>query len=116
MASKQIIAGLNNGNKFDGDNYDVWHRKVLMVLGEQEVEETLLSKETKPTGNDENNPEKVAAYENRRKKNRIARITLLSSMNNEFLFEYGQYTIAHEILEALKTNFVDPFAQPHVQV
>jgi S-methylmethionine-dependent homocysteine/selenocysteine methylase len=28
MASKSIIAYLNKGEKLDGDNYDIWHRKI----------------------------------------------------------------------------------------
>ena len=41
MASKGIVADLNKGEKLDGDNYDIWHRKIQYVLNEQEVLETL---------------------------------------------------------------------------
>ena len=37
MASKSIIAYLNKGEKLDGDNYDIWHRKIRYVLNEQEL-------------------------------------------------------------------------------
>lgn len=105
MVSKHIIADLNQGNKLDGDNYDVWHRKVRMVLEEQEVEEILLSKMAKPEGENAKDPIKVAAFESWRKKDRISRITLLSCMNNDFLLEYEQYSTAHEMWETLKTKF-----------
>jgi hypothetical protein len=41
MASKSIVADLNKGEKLDGENYDIWHRKIRYVLNEQEVLETL---------------------------------------------------------------------------
>ena len=41
MASKSIVADLNKGEKLDGDNYDIWHRKIQYILDEQEVLETL---------------------------------------------------------------------------
>jgi len=41
MASKSIVADLNKGEKLDGENYDIWHRKIRYVLYEQEVLETL---------------------------------------------------------------------------
>ncbi|KAL7225158.1 hypothetical protein ACSBR1_020524 [Camellia fascicularis] len=37
MASKNIIVELNNGDKLDGNNYDIWHRKVQYLLNEQEL-------------------------------------------------------------------------------
>ena len=40
MASKSIVADLNKGEKLDGDNYDIWHRKIQYILDEQEVLET----------------------------------------------------------------------------
>ena len=40
-ASKNIIADLNKGDKLDGDNYDIWHRKVQFILEEQELTEVL---------------------------------------------------------------------------
>lgn len=41
MASKQLVADVNKGEKLDGDNFDIWHRKIRYVLDEQEVNETL---------------------------------------------------------------------------
>ena len=41
MALKTIVADLNKGEKLNGDNYDIWHRKVQYILEEQEVLETL---------------------------------------------------------------------------
>ena len=35
MASKSIIADLNKGEKLNGDNYDIWSRKIWYVLEQQ---------------------------------------------------------------------------------
>ncbi|OMO96514.1 Zinc finger, CCHC-type [Corchorus olitorius] len=36
MAAKNIIADLNKGEKLNGDNYNIWHRKFQFILEEQE--------------------------------------------------------------------------------
>ena len=48
MASKNILADLNKGEKLDGDNYDIWYRKIQYVLDEQEIIETLTPEMTAP--------------------------------------------------------------------
>ena len=65
MASKSIIADLNKGEKLDGDNYDIWHRKIQYVLDEQEVLETLTQSLDKPEdGDTEQHQHDLTAYEN----------------------------------------------------
>ena len=39
--SKNITAELNKGEKLNGDNYDIWHRKIQYILEEQDALETL---------------------------------------------------------------------------
>ena len=41
MASKNVVADLTKGEKLDGSNYDMWHRKIQYLLNEQEVLDTL---------------------------------------------------------------------------
>ncbi|KAK2981327.1 hypothetical protein RJ640_020197, partial [Escallonia rubra] len=41
MATKNVIADLVKGEKLNGDNYDVWHKKMKFMLNEQELEEHL---------------------------------------------------------------------------
>ena len=41
----------------------------------------------------------------RRKKNSLARITLLSCMQDNLLIDYEVYQIAHEMWETLKENY-----------
>jgi hypothetical protein len=46
-----------------------------------------------------------AAFESWKKKNFIARITLLSSMKNDVMREFRQYEVAKEMWLALKQKF-----------
>ena len=39
-ATKSIIADLNQGEKLNEKNYDVWHRKIQYVLKEQDMLKT----------------------------------------------------------------------------
>ena len=81
MASKSIIANLNKGEKLDGDNYDIWHRKIRYILNEQEVLETITQSLTTPQhGDTPQHQRDLNAYESWLKKDRYARFTLLSSM------------------------------------
>uniref|UniRef100_A0A2N9HL28 CCHC-type domain-containing protein n=1 Tax=Fagus sylvatica TaxID=28930 RepID=A0A2N9HL28_FAGSY len=64
MASKGIVADLNKGEKLDGDNYDIWHRKIQYVLNEQEVLETLTHSLSAPEqGDTEQHTSDLAAFE-----------------------------------------------------
>ena len=46
MASKNIVADLNKGEKLNGDNYDIWHYKIQYILDKQEVMKTLTQEMT----------------------------------------------------------------------
>ena len=39
--TKNIVAELNKGVKLNGENYDIWHRKVQYILTEQEAFEPI---------------------------------------------------------------------------
>ena len=39
--TKNITVELNMGEKLNGENYEIWHRKVQYILEEQETLETL---------------------------------------------------------------------------
>ena len=93
MASKGIVADLNKWEKLDGENYNIWYRKIQYVLNEQEVLETLTHSLSKP---DEESTEQhqrdLAAYESWRKKDLCVRFIMLSSMHNDLIGEFEQYT------------------------
>ena len=81
-ASKNIVAELNKGEKLDGDNYKLWSMKIQYVLEEQEVLETLTNVLVEPElGNTAQHKKDKEAYETWSRKNKIARITLLSAMD-----------------------------------
>ncbi|OMO58188.1 Integrase, catalytic core [Corchorus capsularis] len=81
IAAKNVVADLNKGEKSDGDNYDIWRRKIQYLLDEQEVLETLDQKD------------------------RCARFTMLSSMHNDLIGEFEQYQTAHEMWQALRNKY-----------
>ncbi|CAA7035581.1 unnamed protein product [Microthlaspi erraticum] len=105
-ACKNIIAELNRGDKLDGDNYDIWYRKVQYVLEEQEVKETLLHLMEEPEqGNTPQHVRDQEAYNVWKRKNSIARITLLSCMQDDLMCEFEEYETAKGMWEALKEKF-----------
>lgn len=80
---------ISKGEQLDGDNYDIWYRKISLVLDEQEVLETLSTVMAEPKhGNTSQHRRDLEAYQNWCKKDRTARNTLLSSMNNDLMCEY----------------------------
>ena len=95
MAFKGIVAELNKGKKLDGENYNIWHCKIQHVLNEQEVMETLTYLLSKPDkGSTKQHQRDLAAYESWCKKDLCVRFTMLSSMHNDLIGEFEQYTIA----------------------
>ena len=83
MATKQIIADFNKGEKLNGENYDIWHRKVVFILEDQEVSEALHHTMIEPpNGNTTQHRRDIQAW---KKKNTTARITSLSSMENDLM-------------------------------
>ena len=108
MASKGIIARLNKGEKLDGENYNIWHHKIQYVLNEQEVLETLTHSLSKPDkGSTDQHQRDLAAYESWRKMDLCARFTMLSSMYNDLIGEFEQYTIAQDMWKALAKIWKD---------
>ena len=89
MASKGIIVDLNKWEKLDGENYNIWHRKIQYVLNEQEVLETLTHLLSKPNeGSTEQHQRDLTAYESWRKKDLCACFTMLSNMHNDLIGEF----------------------------
>ena len=65
MTSKSIVANLNKGEKLDGNNYDIWHRKIQYLLDELDVLETLTNSMTKPpVGSGNQNRWDAEVYQN----------------------------------------------------
>ena len=95
MASKGIVVDLNKGEKLNGENYNIWHRKIKYVLNEQKVLEILTHSLSKPDERSTKQHQRdLAAYESWRKKDLCACFTMLSSMHNDLIDEFKQYTTA----------------------
>uniref|UniRef100_A0A2N9FKV1 Integrase catalytic domain-containing protein n=1 Tax=Fagus sylvatica TaxID=28930 RepID=A0A2N9FKV1_FAGSY len=106
MASKTVVADLNRGEKLDGKNYDIWHRKIQYLLDESEVLETFTnSMEETEQGNSAQNRRDLEAYQSWRKKDRCARFTMLSSMHNDLIGKFESYGTAQDMWIALKAKF-----------
>ncbi|KAM7465477.1 hypothetical protein LguiB_013039 [Lonicera macranthoides] len=107
MASKSIVADLNKGEKLDGDNYDIWHRKIQYLLDEQEVLETLTQSLTPPPedGNGAQHRRDQEAYTQWVKKDRCARFVMLSSMHNDLISAFEDCKTAQEMWDALKAKY-----------
>ncbi|OMO55158.1 Heat shock protein Hsp90 [Corchorus capsularis] len=106
MAAKNVVADLNKGEKLDGDNYDIWRRKIQYLLDEQEVLETLDQVMAEPEeGNTAQHRRDLAVYQEWRKKERCVRFTMLSSMHNDLIGEFEQYQTAHEMWQALRNKY-----------
>ena len=105
-ASKNIVAELNRGEKLNGDNYEIWSMKIQYVLEEQEALETLKeSMETPENGNTAQHERDRAAYDAWKRKNSLARITLLSSMENDVMREFRRFDLAKDMWSALAQRF-----------
>ena len=93
MASNNIIIDLNKGEKLNGDNYNIWHLKIQYVLEEQEVLETINAEIEEPQAVEGNNNNAqfrrdLTAYNAWKKKDSTARGILISSMNDDLVYEY----------------------------
>ena len=107
---KNIIVELNKDEKLNTDNYEIWSLKIQYVLEEQEALEVLNHVLDKPEdGITAQHHRDREAYEAWKKKNSLACITLLSSMENDLMHEFKNYEIAKEIWEALKLKFSRTF-------
>ena len=105
-ASKSIVAELNKGEKLNGNNYDIWHRKIQYVLEEQEALETLTNTMIElQHGTSAQNRRDLEVYQAWKRKNIIARFTMLSSMADGLMCIYESYDTAHDIWLALKDKF-----------
>ena len=98
MASKSIIADLNKGDKFNGDNYDIWRHKIWYVLEEQDALEGINHNMQDPgIGNTAQQRRDQEAYQAWKKKNSTARGILVSSVVDDLIHECEQFPIVYDI-------------------
>ena len=95
VASKSIIADLNHGDKLNEKNYDVWHRKIEYLLEEQEMLETITQPMVEPEhGDTAQHKLDMEAYQTYKRQDRVARIFMLSSMQNDIILRFEIHCLA----------------------
>ncbi|XP_060215057.1 uncharacterized protein LOC132641932 isoform X3 [Lycium barbarum] len=106
LLRKTLLLSLNKGLKLNGDNYETWSFKVQYVLEEQEALEAINNVMNEPEdGNTVQHRRDREAYYAWRKKDSTARITLLSTLDDDILREFKDHQRAMELWIALKNRF-----------
>ena len=105
-ATKSIIADLNQGEKLNEKNYNVLHRKIQYVLEEQDMLETITQPMAEPKqGNTAQHRCDMEAYQAYKRKDRVARILLLSSMRNDIMLRFERHYSAQAVWDAVKVQY-----------
>lgn len=106
MASKNIIVDLNKGGKLDGDNYNIWRRKIVFLLHDDRMQEITHHVMPRPEeGTTAQHRRNLEAYQEWIKKDRSARHMILSSMHNDLIGEFENHQFSHGMLEAVRQKF-----------
>ena len=97
-ATRTIVSNLNQGDKLNDKNYDVWHHKIQYLLEEQDVLETITQPMAEPEhGTSAQHRRDMEAYTTYKHKARVARILMLSSMRNDLMLHFESNRIAMAI-------------------
>ena len=95
MATKNVVADLTKGEKLDGTNYDMWHKKIQYLLNEQEVLETLTNVMMRPENeNTTQHCRDLEAYESWVKKDRWAVFQFSSLIITLFRVSRTSYSLS----------------------
>jgi hypothetical protein len=106
VASKSIIAYLNHGDKLSEKNYDVSHRNIEYLLEEQEMLETITQPMAEPEqGNTAQHKLDMEAYQTYKRKDRVARILMLSSMRNDIMLCFERHRSTQSDWDAVKIQY-----------
>ena len=102
-AIKGIVAELNKNIKFDGNNDAIWQQKVQFIIMEQELLNTLTTMIEEPNENFTDEEKRV--YEAFKKKDILARVTLLSTIIDELMVDFSMLESAKAIWDMVKNKF-----------
>ncbi|GAV73421.1 UBN2_2 domain-containing protein [Cephalotus follicularis] len=107
MATKNIIADLNKGEKLTGTNYNIWHKKMTFLLNIwQELFEDLTTIMTRSLeGNTAQSRRDLEDFETWSKKDCCAHFTLLSCMHDDLISAYEHCAIAKDMWDQLRFDF-----------
>ena len=105
-ATKSIVADLNHGDKLNEKNYDVWHRKIQYLLEEQDMLETITQQMTEPEqGTTAQHRRDLEAYQAYKRKDRVARILMLSSMKNDLMLRFERHRSVQAVWDVVKVQY-----------
>ncbi|XP_070032112.1 uncharacterized protein [Nicotiana tomentosiformis] len=103
--TKNIVVELNKGLKLNGDNYEIWSLKVQYVLEEQEALEAINNVMNEPEeANIAQHRREREAYDSWKKKNSTARITLLSTLDDDILRDFKVHQRVMDLWNALRNR------------
>ena len=109
-ATKSIITDLNQGEKLNDKNYDVWHRKIQYVLKEQDMLKMITQPMTEPEqGNTAQHRRDMEAYQAYKRKDRVAHILLLSSIRNDIMLCFERHHLIQVVWDAMKVQYGGTF-------
>jgi len=106
MTSKSIIADLNKGEKLNGDNYDIWSRKIWYVLEEQNVLEGINHVLNQlEECNTIQHIRDLEAYKASKKANSTTRGIIVSSVVDDLIHECEEFPNAHAMWAHLRETY-----------
>jgi len=106
MTSKNIIADLNKGEKLNGENYDIWSRKIWYVLNEQTSLEGINHVLNQPEkGNTVQHRRDLEAYKTWKKTNSTAHRIIVSSVVDDLIHECEEFPTAHAMSVHLRGTY-----------
>ncbi|XP_075080296.1 uncharacterized protein LOC142165820 [Nicotiana tabacum] len=104
--SKSIIADLNKGDKLNGENYDIWSRKMWYVLEEQDALESINHVMSHPDeGNTAQHKRDLETYNVWKKKDSTIREIIVSSVADDLIYECEQYPTAQAMWAYLREAY-----------
>ncbi|XP_042387807.1 uncharacterized protein LOC121979894 [Zingiber officinale] len=103
VRSKTVVTDLVKGEKLNGDNYGIWHLKIQLLFEDQELIEVLKHEmQDSGEGNTPQARRDQEAYRAWKKKDSQTRAILLSSMHDDLIPVYEQFSTVISIWQALK--------------
>ena len=103
---QSIIADLNQGEKLNEKNYDVWHRKIQYVLEKQDMLKIITQPMAEPEqSNTAQHKRDMEAYQAYKRKDRVARILLLSKIRNDIMLHFERHRSAQAVWDAVKVQY-----------
>ena len=105
-ATKSIIVDLNQGEKLNEKNYDIWHCKIQYVLEEQDMLKTITQPMAEPKqGNIAQYRHEMEAYQAYKRKDHVACILLLSSMRNDIMLRFERHCSTQAVWDVVKVQY-----------